>query len=163
MSHDSIWTPRHALRCPLTQSDTLSVKVTLIMNYRLQRLKHSRPLRLDICCYLEKTTQLARAHERARSIDHLAANASLNAHHISRRTVLPSFMALVASLVMPRASASATRLNLDVPEPHISPSLAPDQSTYDPNDQNLRDAYNMLQSGLNATSVEREEAIWSGG
>ena len=49
----------------------------------------------------------------------------------------------------------------NVPEPHIQPSLAPDQSKYDPNDQQLRDAYNMLQSGLNAEDVQKEEVIWT--
>ena len=48
-----------------------------------------------------------------------------------------------------------------IPEPHIEPTLSPDQSKYDPNDQRLRDAYNMLQLGLNAENVQKEEAIWT--
>ena len=48
-----------------------------------------------------------------------------------------------------------------VPEPHIQPSLAPDQSKYDPNDERLREAFNKLQAGLNAENVAAEEAIWT--
>lgn len=38
--------------------------------------------------------------------------------------------------------------------PVVRLDLAPDQSKYDAADENLRDAANMLQSALNAASVE---------
>jgi len=43
----------------------------------------------------------------------------------------------------------------------IRPELAPDQSKYDPEDERLRAAANLLQSGLNAGDVVQEEAVWS--
>ena len=83
-----------------------------------------------------------------------------NVNQICKRKMLSSLIAITAGqmIVAPRPSQA---ISLDIPQPHISPSLAPDQSKYDPNDKRLRDAYNLLQSGLNATSVEREEAIWT--
>lgn len=45
--------------------------------------------------------------------------------------------------------------------PRILPELTPDQTKYDPSDQRLRDAINLLQEALNAEDVGKEEAIWT--
>jgi hypothetical protein len=43
----------------------------------------------------------------------------------------------------------------------IRPELSPDQAKYDPSDPDLREAAQLLQQGLQATSVEQEEAVWT--
>ncbi|GIL66615.1 hypothetical protein Vafri_20103 [Volvox africanus] len=48
-----------------------------------------------------------------------------------------------------------------LPVPVIDPSKAPDQSSYDPTDPDLREAAALLQRALNAPSVDEEEALWS--
>ncbi|GFR42967.1 hypothetical protein Agub_g3965 [Astrephomene gubernaculifera] len=48
-----------------------------------------------------------------------------------------------------------------LPRPAIDPSLAPDQSKYDPQDPELREAASLLRSALSAPSLAAEEAGWS--
>ncbi|KAG2485094.1 hypothetical protein HYH03_016191 [Edaphochlamys debaryana] len=48
-----------------------------------------------------------------------------------------------------------------LPVPVITPSIAPDQSKYDPTDPDLREAASMLQGALNAPSLAEEEAGWT--
>ncbi|KAK9817700.1 hypothetical protein WJX72_000888 [[Myrmecia] bisecta] len=43
----------------------------------------------------------------------------------------------------------------------IQPQLAPDQRSYDPSDERLREAAQLLQKALNATDVQTEEALWT--
>lgn len=43
----------------------------------------------------------------------------------------------------------------------VRPELAPDQASYDPADPELRAAAQLLQEALNASSVVREEELWT--
>ncbi len=52
------------------------------------------------------------------------------------------------------ASLPAWAAPTALPIPTINPTLAPDQSTYDPTDPELRDAAALLQKALNATTVQ---------
>jgi tetratricopeptide (TPR) repeat protein len=48
-----------------------------------------------------------------------------------------------------------------IPRAHIQPSLAPDQSLYDPADPRLREAAELIQQALAAKNVRQEEALWT--
>lgn len=59
------------------------------------------------------------------------------------------------------AQSPTTAWALDIPPSAIDLSRAPDQSSYDPADPELRAAANLLQKALNATDVKSEEALWT--
>ncbi|KAL3137372.1 hypothetical protein ABBQ32_006901 [Trebouxia sp. C0010 RCD-2024] len=82
---------------------------------------------------------------------------ALPAHIGNRRQTLTKAGALLlAQLVQQVAPARA-----DVPydAPTIRPNLAPKQGTFDPTDEDLRDAAALLQRALNAEEVQQEEAL----
>lgn len=81
-----------------------------------------------------------------------------------RRGLLALVAAAVASVTVPAAapaSASAAGTATAVAAAVVRPELAPDQSSYDPSDPDLRAAAQLLQDALAAPDVRREEALWT--
>lgn len=74
----------------------------------------------------------------------------------SRRTLLGAALAAVLLGQQRQAAAADAVVPAD-----IRPSLAPDESKYDPTDPELRAAAAALQEALNAPSVQEEERLWT--
>ncbi|KAJ9529249.1 hypothetical protein QJQ45_007942 [Haematococcus lacustris] len=74
----------------------------------------------------------------------------------SRRRMLLISAAALAMLPLPGQAAMT-----DVPAAEVQLDLAPDQAKYDPDDMELRAAAQLLQEGLAAPDVVREEAVWT--
>eukprot|EP00798_Chlamydomonas_sp_ICE-L_P020732 gene20732-27547_t len=92
-----------------------------------------------------------------RSLQHSAPVSESSSPLIERRAVLGFFTAQAAWMILPPPSFAGTPVSPIT----IQPDLAPDQSKYNPADPVLREAANMLQEGLNAETLELEEATWT--
>ena len=69
-------------------------------------------------------------------------------------------ISIVGALCLLPISVS-TSSAVETQGPLVRLDLAPDQRKYDPNDENLRNAANMLQSALNAESVQASPNAFS--
>lgn len=81
------------------------------------------------------------------------------AQQLASLSLLPLPVAWVAPPL--QSAAAAAVAGPEVFPATIRPELAPDQSKYDPTDPELRDAAALLQKGLNAQTVQEEEACFT--
>ena len=82
--------------------------------------------------------------------------------HTSKRHALFGLIACSMSLPLEDFSLKvADAAEMVISEPVIRVELTPDQSLYDANDPEIRRAASMIQSALNASTVEEEDTIWT--
>jgi len=81
--------------------------------------------------------------------------------HASKRHVLFGLTVLLPLDFGNHQLITAKAVETVVSEPVIRVELTPDQSLYDVNDPEIRRAASMIQSALNASTVEEEERIWT--
>jgi tetratricopeptide (TPR) repeat protein len=81
---------------------------------------------------------------------------------MDRRSCFLSLLALHSSVLVGAGEALPAKDGLgEIPAAEIDLALAPDQAQYDKYDNELRRAANMIQEGLNASTVEEEEHVWT--
>ena len=81
---------------------------------------------------------------------------------MDRRGFFLALIALHSSVFVGAGGALTAKDGLGkIPPAEIDLALAPDQAQYDKYDDELRRAANMIQEGLNASTVEEEENVWT--